>query len=1203
MTDFNNKKTSLPASLDEELFNGLLTIANKDPSEIVNFFDEVCHKLNLKKDLMIHRSKKLTSPLITAFGKMADTDFSNLWAHLNTLVNEVLSNLSTIEDRNEIFLNGLRFLNVISFLCYCALSKNPFTSTLTSVVSALHANFFDLCGESVSFACNTSTLCLEYYQKDLPLKRKLFIKPVCYLLVQVTLPKNIPKEALTVKAMVELVYLTKEDLPLFLIKSSEVVFDDIYIRLANLIVACAITPEFLVNKHGRKILAMCLSQADQEVVDSLHSTVFELLTNKQTHAHIENLGSVYQQAWLLADDDRKMYLERNCFQDLMYKAIKTPRGKTTTHRCLFNQIRILLRNMLVNKSSKYFKYLPSRLYDPFIWRSIECINCSARSNALLLLFDVFPLRDEKFDPGEQENYLRKQIKAIEGLLADPNPQTRCLAISCSFSLLSLYWDLISPMASGILNIAFSLSTLTDKLDDIRDAVIKGVIVLLQCPTANDFLVKNLHKISPMINDPSEKIRVAFADMLLKIKETDGIMFWHVCNVPDIWTQIHMDKTSVSKRLCKLLISSYMPADKPDTQLVRRCIHFFKTNPTSARKFYIIAATEHDLKEIERLISGAVRFVYHKIRFLISKNHSIKAEEPTSDSEKDELDDEPEDDKENVSTSLSEDPTDDRETLVTICGLLEAVAVLWPAYTNRCKATPQNVNEGYKQCSGELSKTLRKCFKYDEWNSRYIQVLNELASVVDPRYLNSYSRTIIPKLKSLPSDSPKEVYTMFLRCSFRWRWGNQVLELIADWLEVPEDLEAPTRRSSRTKKRVHFAGLPASRPDQALKYLSCILDSMNLSYSKLSVCTDGLRRISKLLKNSTDELLLRLKCGKRKLPNWTETSLLEALRLRFEVLGNAHVAYNRKNQRRGSISSARSQPYLSDLQQLFQLLIEDLFQLKSYLDQSFLQDLDTSSQDVNTRQMSQKLLKKCLTIVLKQITFFYQCSIRLHKTSIELIYQITSSSSLFGEFISPASQLLYEVIRVYLSKDYKNSSDSHASSSEDFEKIPNIIHLIFVELRKHRQQDSYSFERLVKSGLRRNLKDTIKLVTKYRAFDLQNLHVKFLQEIVFSILIDFIKSSPSSYPNSRDDFSCFGSHMFFLLVDHLDFIKTEVMPNLDKNLILELSEEEKTEHLDEAIQAFILCLTKKPERPKKGGKKKKPLMEDSQDFLSQELQES
>ena len=27
--------------------------------------------------------------------------------------------------------------------------------------------------------------------------------------------------------------------------------------------------------------------------------------------------------------------------------------------------------MLVNKSSKYFKYLPSRLYDPFIWRSIE----------------------------------------------------------------------------------------------------------------------------------------------------------------------------------------------------------------------------------------------------------------------------------------------------------------------------------------------------------------------------------------------------------------------------------------------------------------------------------------------------------------------------------------------------------------------------------------------------------------------------------------------------------------------------------------------------------------------------------------------------------------------------------------------------------------------------------------------------------------
>ena len=45
-----------------------------------------------------------------------------------------------------------------------------------------------------------------------------------------------------------------------------------------------------------------------------------------------------------------------------------------------------------------------------------------------------------------------------------------------------------------------------------------------------------------------------------------------------------------------------------------------------------------------------------------------------------------------------------------------------------------------------------------------------------------SRTLIPKLRSLPISASKCKYSMLIRCACRWKWTNQVLELALDWIE-------------------------------------------------------------------------------------------------------------------------------------------------------------------------------------------------------------------------------------------------------------------------------------------------------------------------------------------------------------------------------------------------------------------------------------
>ena len=44
-----------------------------------------------------------------------------------------------------------------------------------------------------------------------------------------------------------------------------------------------------------------------------------------------------------------------------------------------------------------------------------------------------------------------------------------------------------------------------------------------------------------------------------------------------------------------------------------------------------------------------------------------------------------------------------------------------------------------------------------------------------------SNKVLPKLESLPDGSSSAYYSMLIRCLIKWRWPQQILDLIYNWL--------------------------------------------------------------------------------------------------------------------------------------------------------------------------------------------------------------------------------------------------------------------------------------------------------------------------------------------------------------------------------------------------------------------------------------
>uniref|UniRef100_A0A8C5WZI8 Non-SMC condensin II complex subunit G2 n=1 Tax=Laticauda laticaudata TaxID=8630 RepID=A0A8C5WZI8_LATLA len=493
----------------------------------------------------------------------------------------------------------------------------------------------------------------------------------------------------------------------------------------------------------------------------------------------------------------------SCIQDFMHHAVHLPR-KSPLHA----KVREILSYFhKQNKCRQGVEEVLYRLYQPILWRALKARNSEIRSNATLLFSDAFPILDPRFNRKDLQKEIQRQFDEIFILLDDPQPLIRSTGVLAVSKITYKYWEMIPAVM-----LAQLLKTLIEDLAfdassaDVRCAVFKCLPVILDNILSHPLLEQLLPILKYNLHDNSEKVRVAFVDMLLKIKATKAAKFWKICPVQHLLTRLEIDSRPVSRRLVNLLISSFLPISQPEVWC-ERCLTLIQMNASAARTFYQYAHEYASPTNIAKLMLA--------IRNCLNECIQQQLKEFESEDEHSE--------KENMSVTNNLFSVDN---ILSMAGLLEIIVILWRSIQKPLDGNKEAKNHIVQKFASVLP-TYLKIFKDD----RCVSPIIILASFIPPTAIPTFSCGVISKLKKMENGVIEKKYSTLLDCLCRWGKLGHILELICDWITA----------ESRNRE---------SKPELALDYFEYLLTHSMNRHCLLSLSREKL-----------NEFLNVLECGK------------------------------------------------------------------------------------------------------------------------------------------------------------------------------------------------------------------------------------------------------------------------------------------------------------------------------------------------------
>lgn len=173
---------------------------------------------------------------------------------------------------------------------------------------------------------------------------------------------------------------------------------------------------------------------------------------------------------------------------------------------------------------------------------------------------------------------------------------------CS-SIFSVHTDIIAKLSSDASSSA------------VRAAAINSVTVLLDAPQSHAVLRALLPTLGNLIHDKVERVRLAVARMLLRIKMIRGIKYYHVVPVDHLIARLAEEGRSprnpqgpVTSALTSLMLNSYFPQGEnvSGADQIKRTLSFLTTYPDAASVFYSNVATHLSINSVSKLAAMLLR---------------------------------------------------------------------------------------------------------------------------------------------------------------------------------------------------------------------------------------------------------------------------------------------------------------------------------------------------------------------------------------------------------------------------------------------------------------------------------------------------------------------------------------------------------------------------------------------------------------------
>ncbi|XP_038078115.1 condensin-2 complex subunit G2-like isoform X2 [Patiria miniata] len=788
---------------------------NNDQEEFIHFLQ----RHNAKDDDLT------VEEILQSFSRK---QYDRLWSGLNQMCASTLLNspFETAEDSEEGAGNKesslathvcLQGIVTVASICL-AMNKPVITQAMFETTIYLHGVLLDLPDSASKLQHGIAKLCEKWWVSEHMGREELVANTLMYFIV-----RSLQSSATIadIKSLDSLRHaLSKINLD---VESST--------TLKDLLEQCMTKPNYLKQDKGRRFLSFLLT-LNPSFLERLHKAIKTQLPVCPKSA-IDSYGEIYFKAWRVSSGPILEKLEKHCIQDLMYHAVHACRVGS---RSLASTLRQLLSYFSKQKRQQGVDKMLLTLYEPIIWRAVKVANASVRANAAALLIDAFPLQDPESNKEDSDALTQKQFDIFQDLLDDPCPVVRVTGVHGICRIASVFWELIPGhtleafMTKLIRNMAFDISTA-----DVRAAVFKGLTNLLDNHLSHPLLKNFLPILKDFIHDSSEKVRVAFVDLLLKIKGLRTIKYWNITPMEHLLAQLVEDSAPVARRLVALLFNSLQPVDRTGEVQIERCITLIQTNPTASRVFYQYAHRHMSVATAGKFLLLLGQCILGCVRKAQSKNGQSQTN-PTQGAGQDEGEEE----KENVvrdEDSLSLQDTDIME------GMLEIIAVLWTGINDQL-AKPENQTTK-KQLVSRFSKALPEFLAVFQ-DGRALSAVLVIAGYVPSSSIPTFSRSCLTTLKAMTPSATSSDFGPLLECLVAWGRGSDVLELISDWLE------AALRTSPKSKKKsrqVSFCDPIQPQPILALSYLDWLLSQFPCLSVLLASCSDKLQDLSSVLKTT------------------------------------------------------------------------------------------------------------------------------------------------------------------------------------------------------------------------------------------------------------------------------------------------------------------------------------------------------------------
>ncbi|XP_042783193.1 condensin-2 complex subunit G2 isoform X4 [Panthera leo] len=367
-------------------------------------------------------------------------------------------------------------------------------------------------------------------------------------------------------------------------------------EIKDMLLECFISVKYIKKEEGRRFLSSLFSW-NIHFIKMIHETIKNQLQGlpKSLMVHI---AEIYFRAWKKASGKILETIEHGCIQDFMHHGIHLPR-KSPVHSRVREVLSYFHHQKKVRQGVEEMLY---RLYKPILWRGLKARNSEVRSNAALLFIETFPIRDPNFNAIEMDSEIQKQFEELYSLLEDPYPMVRSTGILGVCKITSKYWEMMPPtiLIDLLKKVTGELAFDTSSAD-VRCSVFKCLPIILDNKLSHPLLEQLLPALKYSLHDNSEKVRVAFVDMLLKVKAVRAAKFWKICPMEHILVRLESDSRPVSRRLVNLIFNSFLPVNQPEEVWCERCVTLVQMNHAAARKFYQHAHEHTACTNIAKLI--------------------------------------------------------------------------------------------------------------------------------------------------------------------------------------------------------------------------------------------------------------------------------------------------------------------------------------------------------------------------------------------------------------------------------------------------------------------------------------------------------------------------------------------------------------------------------------------------------------------------